>query len=906
MPSKPPPTQSLTVQLALKEKEILKAILEFLEIRGLHITQLSLERETGVINGKYSDDLLFLRQLILDGQWDNALDFVDPLKSVQDFDFRQFRYLVTKYKFFELLCVKLEPGPLHDNDFAVEELVECLKDLEHICPTPEDYRQLCALLTLPKLSDHADFKNWNPSSARVECFHKVQALVAHLLPPTGKGRDRQDENHSNHDRLISLVAKGVFYEGCVDYCQAQAIGDMKGIENGPHPTDILANRPRLSSTDLSLISWLEMVGREQFAMPFQQKQLDLKVEHLKKPKLEAQWTETILATPMKPGGHFPHSMIPIAKLKFAEKMSQSMTMLPLTTSMSASAFPNVGRLQPMSQSTAAGFCLGIGDAGSEAMAQSQLIDTLMESSQLTKSSRPDMQRSVVMPNQMTASIAPQVVGPAMAHSYMNGMYDFTPVRRQLDEMTRRSLPPPSSQRQSSLPPVPELPTPTNENPMTQSRLFQEFSSKQRISDAVPLRQRQLSAPTTYPVPYDTTTTLYSNGQMPMQMPAPIPTALPASMAPMVHQGSPRPHSTVGGPTVISPPMPPATMPPRPMSMPPNGTSGSPVQFEPVCRYEDTQAIRAVAFHPTGRYFAVGTNSKQLHICKYPDIRRITVSDQVRHPEILLSRPKQHRGSVYCLSFNPTGDLLATGSNDKTLRLMAFSSDVCKIGAEMEFSFHDGTIRDVVFLEDSVNRTSLLVSGGAGNCQLHVTDCHTGQLIQSLRGHSAPILGLFTWNSGPLFVSCSQDKTIRFWDVRSSQAVNVIQPTSKTHSKGAPVTSVCVDPSGQLLVSGHEDASVALYDITGGRILQTYRPHGDEVRTVRFSNAAYYLLSASYDKRMVITDMRGDLMAPLTYLPVAEHSDKVIQCRWHPFDFSFLSTSADRTAVLWALPPPPRY
>ncbi|PIO59714.1 hypothetical protein TELCIR_18812, partial [Teladorsagia circumcincta] len=182
--------------------------------KRLYSRSLSLERETGVINGKYSDDLLFLRQLILDGQWDNALDFVEPLKSVQDFDFRQFRYTITKYKFFELLCVKLEPGPLHDNDFAVEELVECLKDLEHICPTPEDYRHLCALLTLPKLSDHAEFKNWNPSSARVECFHKlkgeigfgtgskdhfcgsacrvtIQTLVAHLLPPTGKDRERQ-------------------------------------------------------------------------------------------------------------------------------------------------------------------------------------------------------------------------------------------------------------------------------------------------------------------------------------------------------------------------------------------------------------------------------------------------------------------------------------------------------------------------------------------------------------------------------------------------------------------------------------------------------------------------------------------------------------------------------------------
>ncbi|VDL77443.1 unnamed protein product [Nippostrongylus brasiliensis] len=420
--------------------------------------------------------------------------------------------------------------------------------------------------------------------------------------------------------------------------------------------------------------------------------------------------------------------------------------------------------------------------------------------------------------------------------------------------------------------------------MTQSRLFQEFASKQRAVDVVPLRQRQMSAPCnpTYPMPYDPNIAAYANGQAPEAAPEFI------FLAGIIASSNSDRCTQCNGEHWISP----------------TTLYGGRTDDDISTGYEDSQAIRAVAFHPTGRYFAVGTNSKQLHICRYPDLRRFTNSEQIRHPEILLSRPKQHRGSVYCLSFNGTGELLATGSNDKTLRLMAFNSDACKIGAEMEFGFHDGTIRDVVFLEDSVNRTSLLVSGGAGNCHLHVTDCHNGQVIQSMRGHSAPILGLFTWNNGPLFVSCSQDKTIRFWDVRTSQAVNVIQPTNKAHS--SPVTSVCVDPSGQLLVSGHEDASVALYDITGARVLQTYRPHGDEVRTVRFSNAAYYLLSASYDKRAVITDMRGDLMAPLIYLPVAEHADKVIQCRWHPFDFSFLSTSADRSAVLWALPPPPKY
>uniref|UniRef100_A0A0M3J149 WD repeat-containing protein 47 n=1 Tax=Anisakis simplex TaxID=6269 RepID=A0A0M3J149_ANISI len=171
--------------LNVTEEDVVKTILEFLDSRGLHIAQLSLERETGIINGDFSEDLLFLRQLVLDGLWDSALDFIEPLKDVNEFDIRAFRYNITKYKYFELLCIKQEPGPLHDNDFTVEELVECLKDLEHICPTPEDFRALCALLTLPKLSDHVDFKNWNPSSARVECFKKVCSFNCY----SGRNRD---------------------------------------------------------------------------------------------------------------------------------------------------------------------------------------------------------------------------------------------------------------------------------------------------------------------------------------------------------------------------------------------------------------------------------------------------------------------------------------------------------------------------------------------------------------------------------------------------------------------------------------------------------------------------------------------------------------------------------------------
>ena len=39
-----------------------------------------------------------------------------------------------------------------------------------------------------------------------------------------------------------------------------------------------------------------------------------------------------------------------------------------------------------------------------------------------------------------------------------------------------------------------------------------------------------------------------------------------------------------------------------------------LSFSPVCLLEDSQAIRAVCFHPDGNLFAVGANSKVLRVC----------------------------------------------------------------------------------------------------------------------------------------------------------------------------------------------------------------------------------------------------------------------------------------------------
>lgn len=57
------PVVNMTAEetINVKEVEIIKVILDFLNSRKLHISMLALEKESGVINGLYSDDMLFLR-----------------------------------------------------------------------------------------------------------------------------------------------------------------------------------------------------------------------------------------------------------------------------------------------------------------------------------------------------------------------------------------------------------------------------------------------------------------------------------------------------------------------------------------------------------------------------------------------------------------------------------------------------------------------------------------------------------------------------------------------------------------------------------------------------------------------------------------------------------------------------
>ncbi|XP_070377050.1 WD repeat-containing protein 47 isoform X2 [Dermacentor albipictus] len=924
----------MAAHLCLEEAEVVRLVLEFLANRELSISQLALERESGVINDALSDDLLFLRQLILDGQWDDALGFVEPLEVMEAFDIKRFKFSVLKHKFLELLCIRSEAGLVQSAELGVDEMVACLGALEQCSPSREHYNQLCLLLTFPRLCDHLDYKHWNPSNARINCFREVLPLVEKLLPSPVKS-PVSVQRTSSGDRLVQLLIKGILYESCVNLCQKKAtLPPSSARDDEFHFAELLGN----ADADLSLFSWLQCLPPEVFSYPFEQKVLNVDIRQLVKPFLEASWTEQILATPIKPRV-FPHSAVP------RTPMSRSLIMASVEGGLfSAGSHPALSGCAKMALSMAdlsSSMSRSFGAfhlTGKKLMNTS--VDRLFEVGDVFSTSCTDI-RTGTLPDLLKEEEEENKDGNESKASDADKSQfwkEFQRLRRNLhhhlDAAMAMSPAVVESDKRTSNSVVAVPPSPTRTPTPTSAPTSATTSAPSRTKSAAEVT---LVSPALTPIGQTTqkgsvkfTTSTPRN---PRTAPAHVTTvtidgvvknlsedlrstdSYPEHSDSSVHsdtrsisaqsRSSGQPSSAGSARVLIN------------TYSANHGNQNQQQQqqaahatdeprkpkFVQVTNLEDAQVVRACDFHPSGQFYAVGSNSKTLRICGYPTITDLREGDVAHQPTVLFKRLKHHKGSIYCLAWNQTGDLLATGSNDKTIKLMRFKSETCALdtGGEAELTMHDGTVRDVCFVEDLSNRSSLLISGGAGDCKIYVTDCETATPFQALSGHSGHVLSLYTWG-GAMFVSGSQDRTIRFWDLRTRGCVNLVTaPPASGSGPGSPVAAVAVDPSGRMLVSGHEDATCMLYDIRGGRTIQTFRPHSSDLRSVRFSPRAYYLLTASYDRKCVLTDLQGDLTQPLPSVVVAEHADKVIQARWHPSDFSFVSTSADKTAVLWALP-----
>ncbi|KAJ8279119.1 hypothetical protein COCON_G00061850 [Conger conger] len=694
----------------IKEVEIIKLILDFLNSRKLHISMLALEKESGVINGLYSDDMLFLRQLVLDGQWDEVLQFIQPLECMDKFDRKRFRYIILKQKFLEALCVNnamsADDEPQH-LEFTMQEAVKCLHSLEEFCPSKEDYSKLCLLLTLPRLTEHAEFRDWSPSTARAHCFEEACVMVAEFIPADRKLSEAGFKASGN--RLFQLLIKGVLYECCVEFCQSKATGEEITESEVLLGIDVLCGNG-CDDLDLSLLSWLQNLPPGVFSCAFEQKVLDIHVDRLAKP---AKAAYADLLTPLV-SKLSPHPASPLRRPQSADAyMSRSLN--PALDGLSHGlsnqgkrAAELGGKASPMSHSFANFQYPGAPGASRGLMPEQSDCRRIYEESPERMGSSVDRKLGSVAPLTPRPSSAPGGEAPAPGSSERNELRDssdqFQEYYRQRLRV-QQHLEQKEQQRQLYQQMLLEGGVNQQEGPDSQHNLTDKFLNR----SIQKLEELNVGMEEVQPV---------RNGKAVNVAHAPASdvtlTPEPGKAPDSADVVSSTPHRAGGRgmPPLDESPVLVSQSVQKDKVAEPIDTGCSPTrttlsqegdkpkaQFVAINTLEDTQAVRAVAFHPTGTLYAVGSNSKTLRVCAYPDVLDTSGSECIKQPVVRFKRNKHHKGSIYCVAWSHCGQLLATGSNDKYVKVLPFNADTCNAtGPDLEFSMHDGTIRDLAFME----------------------------------------------------------------------------------------------------------------------------------------------------------------------------------------------------------------
>ncbi|KAK5065049.1 hypothetical protein LTR84_000884 [Exophiala bonariae] len=256
-------------------------------------------------------------------------------------------------------------------------------------------------------------------------------------------------------------------------------------------------------------------------------------------------------------------------------------------------------------------------------------------------------------------------------------------------------------------------------------------------------------------------------------------------------------------------------------------------------------IRSVCFSPDGKLLATGAEDKKIRVWDIESKRIRTTFDG-------------HEQDIYSLDFSRTGRLIASGSGDKTVRLWDIESNQ----QVMVLSIEDG-VTTVAMSPDG-----RFVAAGSLDKSVRVWDCSSGYLIERLeggQGHKDSVYSVAFSPSGRELVSGSLDKTIKMWELTPQRGL--IPASASKDGKCIRtfeghkdyVLSVCLTPGGEWVMSGSKDRGVQFWDPQTGNAQMMLQGHKNSVISVAPCPAGHLFATGSGDMKARIwqyTTWRG--------------------------------------------------